>query len=152
MSVPVQRLERVQVVRRPLHEVFAFFSEAQNLERITPPWLRFGLRTPVPIDMSTGTRIEYRLRLHGIPLRWVSVIESWEEERGFIDRQVSGPFRLWRHQHEFSEVEGGTSVQDRVDYALPFGRLGRLLGIPIVRRDLERIFDYRRAAVAGLLG
>jgi ligand-binding SRPBCC domain-containing protein len=150
--VTIQRLERVQVVRRPLREVFAFFARAENLERITPPWLRFGLLTPGPIDMRTGTTIEYRLRLHGIPLKWVSVIERWEEEQGFVDRQLRGPFRLWRHHHDFTEIEGAVRVHDRVDYALPFGRVGRLAGLPIVHRDLGRIFDYRCAAVAELLG
>jgi ligand-binding SRPBCC domain-containing protein len=150
--VRIQRLERVQVVRRPLREAFAFFSRAENLERITPPWLSFGLLTPGPIEMRTGTTIEYRLRLHGIPLRWVSVIELWEEEQGFVDRQLRGPYRLWRHHHEFTEIDAGTRVHDRVDSALPLGRVGRLVGMPIVRRDLARIFDYRRVAVADLLG
>jgi ligand-binding SRPBCC domain-containing protein len=150
--VTIQRLERVQVVRRPLREVFAFFSRAENLERITPPWLSFGLLTPGPIEMRTGTMIEYRLRLHGIPLRWVSVIELWEQEQRFVDRQLRGPYRVWRHRHEFTEIDGGTRVHDRVDYALPLGWVGELVGMPIVRRDLARIFDYRRVAVADLLG
>ncbi len=148
----IQRLERIQVVRRPLGEVFAFFSRAENLERITPPWLSFGLLTPGPIEMRPGTTIEYRLRLHGIPLSWVSVIELWEEGQTFVDRQLRSPYRLWRHHHEFTEVGGGTRVHDQVDYALPLGRAGWLVGMPIVRRDLARIFDYRQAAVAGLLG
>jgi ligand-binding SRPBCC domain-containing protein len=150
--VTIERLERVQVVTRPLQEVFDFFSRAENLERITPPWLSFGLLTPGPIEMRTGTTIGYRLRLHGVPLTWVSVIELWDEERGFVDRQLHGPYRLWRHQHEFTEIDGGTRVHDRVDYALPLGRLGWLVGMPLVRRDLARIFDYRRAAAAVLLG
>lgn len=148
----IERLERVQVVSRPLREVFAFFSRAENLERITPPWLRFALLTPEPIEMRSGTTIEYRLRLHGVPLRWVSLIELWDEEQRFVDRQLRGPYRLWRHQHEFAEVDGGTRVHDRVDYALPLGRVGRIAGTPIVRRDLARIFDYRQAAIAELLG
>ena len=150
--VTIERLERVQVVRRPLREVFAFFSRAENLERITPPWLSFGLLTPGPIEMRSGTTIEYRLRLHGIPLSWVSMIELWEEEQRFVDRQLRGPYRLWRHHHEFTGIDGGTRVHDRIEYALPLGHVGRVLGMPLVRRDLARIFDYRRAAVAGLLG
>ena len=146
------RLERVQLVRRPLRAVFAFFSSAENLERITPPWLSFRLLTPGPIEMRTGATIAYRLRLHGIPLTWVSLIELWEREQGFVDRQLCGPYRFWRHQHEFTEIDAGTWVQDRVDYALPLGRVGSLLGTPMVRRDLARIFDYRRTAVANLLG
>ena len=94
-------LEREQLVPRPLDEVFAFFAEARNLERITPPWLRFEVLTPEPIAMTAGTLIDYRLRLRGIPLRWVSRIEEWEHERAFADRQLRGPYRLWHHRHEF---------------------------------------------------
>jgi ligand-binding SRPBCC domain-containing protein len=148
----VERLEREQVVRRPLAEVFEFFARAENLERITPPWLSFRVVTPEPVEMASGTLIDYRLRLHGLPLRWTSRIELWEEERRFVDAQVHGPYRLWRHLHEFVPVSRGTCVRDRVEYALPLGWLGDLLGLAVVRRDLRRIFDYRRAAVARLVG
>ena len=148
----IQRLERIQFVERPVREVFGFVSRAENLERITPPWLSFRLLTPGPIEMRMGAMIEYRLRLHGLPLRWVSLIERWEEGHGFVDRQLRGPYRLWRHHHQFTEVDGATRVEDRIQYALPLGRVGSLVGTPIVRRDLARIFDYRRAAVAELLG
>lgn len=148
----VQRLEREQVVRRPLKDVFAFFARAENLERITPPWLSFRVLTPGPIAMASGTLIDYRLRLHGLPVRWTSRIELWEEDRRFVDQQVDGPYRFWRHLHEFVPVGHSTCVRDRVEYALPLGWAGRLLGLPVVRRDLSRIFDYRRGAVARLLG
>ena len=150
--VRLQRLEREQVVKRPLDEVFAFFARAENLERITPPWLGFRVLTPGPIEMGSGTMIDYRLRLHGLPLRWTSRIELWEDTRRFIDQQVHGPYRFWRHLHEFVPVGRGACVRDRVEYALPLGWLGELLGLPVVRRDLVRIFDYRRAAVARMLG
>jgi ligand-binding SRPBCC domain-containing protein len=148
--VRVQRLERELVVPRPITEVFDFFARAENLERITPPWLRFRVLTPGPIAMGSGTLIDYRLRLHGLPLRWRSRIEIWEAERRFVDQQVHGPYRHWRHLHEFAPVGQGTRVRDRVEYALPLGWLGQL-GMPLVRRDLARIFDYRGAAVARLL-
>jgi ligand-binding SRPBCC domain-containing protein len=144
-------LEREQLVPRPLDEVFSFFAQARNLERITPPWLRFEVLTPEPIAMAAGTLIDYRLRLRGIPLRWLSRIEEWEHERAFADRQLRGPYRLWHHRHEFAPRGGGTVVRDRVRYALPLGRLGSLAHGAFVRRDLERIFDYRRAAVRRLL-
>ena len=137
---------------RPLAEVFAFFSEAANLERITPPWLRFQLLDREAIEMGPGTLIDYRLRLRGLPLRWSSLIETWEENHRFVDQQLRGPYRFWRHEHVFSETASGTRVQDRVDYLLPMGRLGRLAALATVRRDLERIFDYRQGAVARLLG
>jgi ligand-binding SRPBCC domain-containing protein len=148
----MRQLETEQVVRRPPAEVFEFFARAENLERITPPWLSFQMLTPGPIEMGPGTLIEYRLRLHGLPLRWTSRIELWEEQRSFVDQQVHGPYRFWRHLHEFVPVRRGTCVRDRVEYALPLGSLGDLLGLPVVRRDLVRIFEYRRSAVARLLG
>ncbi len=148
----VHRLEREQLVGRPLPEVFRFFSRAGNLERITPPWLSFGLVTPEPVQMTAGTIIEYRLRLHGVPLGWLTRIDEWEQDRRFVDRQVRGPYRLWRHQHEFDSAPGGTLVRDRVDYELPLGPLGEAARAAFVDRDLGRIFDYRLDAVSRLLG
>ena len=139
------------MVDRPLEDVFEFFAAARNLELITPPWLRFRLIDGGPIEMGVGTLIEYRLKLHRVPIRWVSVIEEWQENQRFVDRQVRGPYRQWRHEHHFASVPGGTQVRDRVDYALPLGALGERAAIAFVRRDLERIFDYRAAAVANLL-
>ena len=148
----VHRLEREQVVDRPVREVFAFFAQARNLERITPSWLRFEVLGTKPESMGAGTMIEYRLRLHALPLRWVSRIDEWSEGRGFVDRQVKGPYRLWHHRHEFVPDGEHTVVRDVVRYALPFGPAGELAHAAVVRRDLERIFDFRRTAVEGLLG
>ena len=145
------RLERVQVVPRSIDEVFAFFARAGNLEAITPPWLRFEVLAPEPVAMGAGTLIQYRLRLHGVPLRWTSRIEEWEPGVAFADRQVRGPYRLWHHRHEFTLHGDGTVIRDRVGYALPLGRVGELAGGWFVHRDLERIFDFRGAAVARLL-
>lgn len=147
----IHRLEREQLIARPLDEVFEFYASARNLERITPGWLGFHVVTPGPIRMQPGTLIEYRLRLHGVPVRWLTRIETWEQNSAFVDRQVRGPYRLWNHLHEFEEREGGTLVRDRVDYALPFGPLGELAHLALVRRDLRRIFDFRREAVATIL-
>ena len=113
---------------------------------------RHEIVTPEPIAMAPGTLIEYRLRVHGIPLHWISRIEEWEHGRRFVDRQVKGPYKLWHHTHDFEEMPGGTKVSDSVRYELPLGTLGELGGLPLVRRDLARIFDYRRAAVQKLLG
>ena len=147
----IYRLHREQLVARPVSEVFAFFSQARNLELITPPWLRFEVLTPGPIEMAPGALIDYRLRLRGVPLRWTSRIESWEADRGFVDRQLRGPYRLWHHRHDFTAHPAGTIVRDDVRYALPFGPLGRLAHALIVRRDLQRIFDHRREAVKNAL-
>jgi ligand-binding SRPBCC domain-containing protein len=148
----IHLLEREQLVPRPVDDVFAFFAQAHNLERITPPWLRFEVLTPGPIDMGFGTLIGYRLRVHAVPVRWISRIEVWDSGRLFVDRQLRGPYRLWHHRHEFVACAEGTVVRDRVRYALPLGRLGELAHGAFVRRDVERIFDFRRAAVAQLLG
>ena len=148
----VYLLEREQRIARPLVEVFEFFARASNLERITPPWLNFGLAGKQPSELQAGTLLEYRLRVHGVPLRWVSQIELWEPGRAFVDRQVRGPYRLSRHRHEFSPIDQDTIVRDQVHYALPAGRIGELAHALFVRRDLEQIFDFRRQAVARLLG
>ncbi len=132
--------------------MFGFFSEAANLELITPPWLGFNLLSAQPAVMRLETLIEYRLRLHRIPLRWVSRIALWDPGRTFVDVQVWGPYRVWRHRHEFEPSGDGTLVRDHVDYALPFGPFGELAHAAFVERDLARIFDYRRTAVAQLLG
>lgn len=128
----------------PLEEVFDFFSEAKNLEKLTPSWLRFEILTEGPIDMAVGTVIDYRIRWRGIPLRWQTEIEVWEPPRRFVDLQIRGPYRLWRHEHLFVERPEGTAVIDRVEYA----PIGGALAQPIVARDVERIFAYRHAVLA----
>jgi hypothetical protein len=146
-------LERRQRVPLPLNEAFAFYGDAHNLERITPPWLGFEVTTPGPIEMGVGTLIEYRLRLHRVPVRWRTGIEAWEPPGRFVDVQVRGPYALWEHTHTFEE-DGpeATIIRDRVRYSIPFGPLGELADRLLVRRDLQRIFDYRRDAVARELG
>jgi ligand-binding SRPBCC domain-containing protein len=136
-------LRREQWVPRPLDEVFAFFSDAGNLEKLTPSWLGFQILTPGPIRIAAGTRLRYRLRVHGIPLSWITEIRRWEPPFRFIDVQLSGPYRLWHHTHRFEAFQGGTRMTDIVRYRLPFGILGRAVRALKVRRDIERIFDYR---------
>ena len=132
--------------------MFGFFADAMNLEAITPPWLRFRVATPGPVAMGAGTMIEYRLRLHGMPIRWLTRIVVWEPGLRFVDVQVRGPYRFWEHTHSFEPCARGTLVRDAVRYDLPLGPLGRLAHAAFVRRDLERIFDFRREAVAHRLG
>jgi ligand-binding SRPBCC domain-containing protein len=132
----------------PPEEVFPFFGDALNLEAITPPWLGFRVVTPGPIEMEPGARIEYRLRLHGIPIRWRTTIAVWDPPHRFVDVQLSGPYRMWHHTHDFEPAaDGGTLMRDTVRYALPFGPLGAAAHRLLVRRDLEAIFDYRWTAV-----
>jgi ligand-binding SRPBCC domain-containing protein len=152
VTTSVHRLGRLQRLNLPPAEVFSFFARAQNLEQITPPWLRFEVRATEPAQIGEGTRIDYRLRLHGLPVRWTSRIEEWDPGHSFVDRQLRGPYRLWHHRHTFAADGDGTIVGDEVHYALPLGRLGELAHALFVKRDLERIFDYRHAAVARRLG
>lgn len=132
--------------------MFGFFADASNLEAITPSWLRFRVVTPGPIRMAPGTLIEYRLRLHGVPVRWLTRIEVWEPGERFADVQVRGPYRFWHHTHSFEQHPEGTLVRDTVRYDLPLGPLGRIAHAAFVRRDLERIFAFRHEEVARRLG
>lgn len=146
-----RRLERRQLVGRPRGEVFAFFADASNLEAITPPFLRFRIVTPTPIEMRPGVGIDYALSLHGVPLRWRSRITVWEPGARFVDEQERGPYALWRHTHEFESLGDATVVRDVVEYALPAGPLGWVAHVLFVDRALARIFDYRRDAIRRLL-
>jgi ligand-binding SRPBCC domain-containing protein len=140
-------LAREQLVPRPRPQVFAFFADAANLERLTPPTLRFSIRTSPPINMQTGATIDYRLSLFGVRFRWRTIIELFEPESRFVDVQAAGPYALWRHLHEFIEAPGGTRIRDCVEYELPLGPLGELAHALFVRRQLEHIFDYRRRVI-----
>jgi ligand-binding SRPBCC domain-containing protein len=140
-------LEQEQRIPRPLAEVFPFFADAANLERITPPELGFQILTPQPIAMKPGAVIDYKLRLYGIPFRWRTVIEEFVPGVRFVDTQARGPYKLWRHTHEFREEGGVTVMRDRVEYELPFGPLGRVAHRLAVRAQLAGIFAHRHAFV-----
>jgi ligand-binding SRPBCC domain-containing protein len=124
----------------PRDEVFQYFADATQLERLTPPWLKFSVVTPTPIEMREGTLIDYKLRVHGIPLRWQSRISCWEPPFRFADVQLRGPYREWNHTHTFIEDGIGTICRDEVDYDF-FG--GPLIHTLFVKRDLEKIFAFR---------
>lgn len=133
----------------PRAEVFPFFGDATNLEQLTPPWLKFEVLTPVPIFMQAGALIDYRLQIYGIPLRWRTRIQSWDPPFRFVDEQLRGPYRRWVHEHAFIERDGGTLCRDRVEYAV-FG--GWLVDRLLVRRDVARIFAYRRVQLEQRFG
>jgi ligand-binding SRPBCC domain-containing protein len=127
----------------PRERVFQFFADAENLEWLTPPWLKFRVITPLPIVIGRGTVIDYRLRLRGIPLRWRSEISAWDPPHRFVDEQRRGPYRRWVHTHTFDEDNGGTRVGDAVDFDMAGGPLVAWL----VKRDIRTIFAFRREAL-----
>ena len=135
------RLTTELLVEEPREQLFEFFADAFQLETITPPWLHFSVESPRPIDMHAGTLIDYKLRLHGLPIRWRSKISDWEPPFQFVDEQVKGPYRYWYHLHTFDETARGTLIRDVVHYAVPCGFITHPL---LVRRDLTKIFGFRR--------
>lgn len=143
------RLHTSLFVPRPLPEVFAFFADARNLQQITPPWVDFHIVTPLPIGMRPGALIDYRLKVHGVPVRWRTEISAWQPPGMFVDTQLKGPYWRWVHTHRFRETPGGTFVEDDVDYAVPGGwPVDRLF----VRRDLRAIFLHRQRAILEAFG
>ena len=139
--------DQVQLVRRPLSDVFGFFADPSNLQLLTPPLLNFRILSPVPIEMREGALIDYRISIRGIPMRWRTRIEDYDPMRSFVDIQLRGPYRSWRHTHSFEARPEGTEVRDHIEYSLPFGPLGAAAHALFVRRDLETIFAYRREAI-----
>jgi ligand-binding SRPBCC domain-containing protein len=136
-------LERKQIVERPREEVFDFFADAGNLERITPPELNFHIITPQPIDIKKGALIDYKLKLHGIPITWKTEITQWNPPFDFVDSALKSPYKQWIHLHTFEVGENGeTIMKDIVRYRLPLEPLGDI-GLFIVKRELKYIFDYR---------
>jgi hypothetical protein len=145
------RLERSTLIPKPRPDVFAFFADAHNLERITPEFLHFQILTPGPIAMRRGALIDYQLSLYGMPMRWRTRIEEYVPDEFFTDVQVSGPYRSWRHRHEFEQFPIGTQMRDVVEYEMPLGCLGTLARWLFVRSALESIFDHRNASVREIL-
>jgi ligand-binding SRPBCC domain-containing protein len=143
-------LERRQLVSVPPDEAFAFFSDPENLAAITPDWLRFTIES-APERLERGSYLRYRLRLLGVPIRWLTEITEWSPPRAFADVQLAGPYLRWEHAHRFTAVPGGTEVYDHVRYRVPGGPAAPLVHA-VVRRWLERIFDYRAERLAELLG
>lgn len=141
-------LERTTIIGRPRSEVFAFFADAGNLERLTPAFLKFRILSPTPIVMRAGALIDYRISLFGVPMRWRTRIDEWTPETRFVDTQLSGPYRSWHHTHTLEDTpEGHTKMTDRVVYEVPLGPLGEVARILFVRRTLERIFDFRARTI-----
>jgi ligand-binding SRPBCC domain-containing protein len=145
--IALKTLQAQTVVPASLDETFAFFSDARNLERLTPPWINFRIRTALPILMQEGAIIDYHIALYGMPVPWRTRIDVWEAGVRFVDRQVAGPYVWWRHEHRFEAVAGGTRVVDHVEYLPRVAALSSWF----VARDVARIFAFRQRSLASLL-
>jgi len=143
------RLTAEQWFPLPVEAIFPFFADASNLELITPDWLGFEILTELPVEMRPGSQLEYKLSVHGVPVRWQTEIEVWEPCDRFVDVQRRGPYKLWRHEHRFVPRDGGTSMIDSVDYDVPLGALANFL---LVKRDLLQIFGFRQRVLTSLFG
>jgi ligand-binding SRPBCC domain-containing protein len=151
-SVPMRMftLERHQRIARPIDDVFAFFSRAENLQDITPAWLDFGIVWVSTPELQRGTLIRYALRWRSLPVRWTTEIIRWEPPVRFVDQQISGPYKLWHHEHRFERQGSATLMHDTVRYALPFGVVGAIVHATMVGRDVNSIFDYRAERIRAL--
>jgi uncharacterized protein (TIGR01777 family) len=145
-------LQMEQWVPQSIHKTFAFFKEAANLEKLTPDTLRFKVLNQTTQDIQQGTKLDYRISLHGIPMRWQSEITDWQPNNKFSDIQLKGPYSHWHHTHEFFEKDGGTLVRDKVKYRVPFGIPGDLVAGKWIRNDLETIFKHRHKTIEKLMG
>jgi ligand-binding SRPBCC domain-containing protein len=146
-----QTFAQQQLIHESHEKVFAFFANPVNLDSITPPWLQFRTVSELPMKMEEGTTMEHTLRLHGLPIRWVTQIIKWSPPYSFTDFQEKGPFATWTHSHEFTSTEKGIMMTDNVIYRVPGGRLGRVIDKLYVRGDINRIFAYRKQSISRLL-
>lgn len=146
------QFKSTQEIDRPLDEVFAFFSHAENLEQLTPEYLKFKILTPLPIEMKTGALIDYQIKLYGVPLNWKTEITKWDPPSGFVDSQLKGPYSVWIHEHKFEERDGKTIMTDIVDYDIPAGIFKSLVNKVFVSKQIQSIFDYRRKIIGQYFG
>ena len=147
----VYKMKKELFVKRELREVFAFFEQPENLERLTPSTLGFKILTPSPIKMKEGALIDYTIRLGGVPVHWQTLISDYDPPYRFVDEQLKGPYTFWHHTHTFTEKDGGTLIADEVRYVLPFGILGRFVHSLFVKRQLMHIFDFRSSVIKEIL-
>ncbi len=144
----IYHLNREQLVKKPLDEVFKYFSKPENLARITPDALSFKILTPGPVIMKEGAIIDYTVSPFGVPLHWRTYISSYDPPRKFVDEQLSGPYKFWHHTHSFKATDDGTIIRDEVRYVLPFGTLGRIVHWLFVKNQIEKIFCFRAKIIA----
>jgi ligand-binding SRPBCC domain-containing protein len=143
-----KEIEFVQWIPASLDEVFAFFSAASNLEKLTPPWLHFKIIGQSTPQIQKGTLIDYQLKLRGLPFKWKTLIEEWNPQHSFVDTQLKGPYKLWHHTHIFEAKDGGVLVTDRIRYEVPMGLIGDLVAGNYVKKDVTKIFNYRKKIIS----
>jgi hypothetical protein len=141
------RITRSQFINQPVEKVFEFFNTPENLGKLTPPEMSWRILTPKPLRMSVGKIFDYSIRLFGVPMTWKSIITDFDPPYSFVDEQLTGPYRFWHHSHVFEKANGGTLVKDEVHYLVPLGIFGRILEVLFIKRQLKRIFDFRREAL-----
>lgn len=134
-------------VNAPLEKVFNFFSKPENLSKITPAKMGFNVLTPLPIKMERGALIDYTIKVVVLPLRWRTLITTYEPPNKFVDEQLKGPYSFWHHTHTFESVDNGVLIKDVIKYAIPMGIFGRILHYIWIKNDLKRVFDYRKEVI-----
>ena len=144
----IYKITTKQIIQRPLAEVFAFFSQPENLALITPDHLAFNIITPPPVEMKQGAIIDYTIRLFKVSIHWRTLITSFEPPFRFVDEQIKGPYVIWHHRHRFKDINGGTMIQDTIRYAIPLGIIGRFLNFIWIQKDLKDIFAYRKIIIS----
>tara|TARA_B100001750_G_C15001021_1_gene347409 strand:- start:36 stop:503 length:468 start_codon:yes stop_codon:yes gene_type:complete len=139
----IYSLKYKQIIKKDINEVFTFFSNPENLKKITPQKLDFKILTPKPIKMKEGQLIDYTIKILGKKIRWRTIITDYNPPKMFIDQQLLGPYSMWHHRHEFNIVDNGVEIIDKIDYVVPYGILGRIVNFCFIKSDLDRIFHYR---------
>ena len=146
----VYTLKYKQLIDSDIDTVFSFFSNAENLSKITPPKLKFKILTPLPIKMKEGQLIDYTIKILGKRIRWRTIITEFNPNIKFVDQQLKGPYSMWHHTHEFKEIDNKVEMIDKISYAIPFGFLGRIVNFIFVKGDLDEIFNYRYKVIEKL--
>ena len=143
----IYELNKIQFINQPIDVVFNFFSKPENLALITPSKLAFKILTPTPITINKGTLIDYTIRLMRFPVHWRTLITKYNPPYEFVDEQIKGPYLFWHHTHTFKAVNGGSEIKDKVRYSIPMGYLGQFIHKIWIKKDLEKIFEYRKAVI-----
>lgn len=146
-ALPIRKLNRTVFIPAPIEQVFDFFSLADNLNLITPPWLKFQIKTPGPIRMELNTSIDFALKINGIPIKWRSEITEWHPPGSFTDKQVKGPYAIWEHKHNFFAKDNGTIMEDIITYSVPGFIFEPVVYTLFVGWRLKKIFAFREAKI-----